>query len=982
MKLILKLALFAMVMVSFHLQAQPTTLLGAETLGSAVDPIIINVNPASLPAVTPWQPGDPIKEVPMQQGKVLNAPVREPRGYGLDPLLDRQLEASRNAQGGDTGFDTLLINQAGLGFSGVNPSDTIGDVGNDYYIQMINTGSGAGSIEVLILDKTDGSQAIPPFNLADLAAGAGTSCGGGRGDPIINFDETADNGPGNAPGRWVLSEMNNSSFCVYISQTSDPTSGQWFLYEFASATGGLPDYPKYGVWPDAYYIGANEGPRQYALDRVNMLAGNTARAPQVFQGTGLPGFGFQHIMPVDWDGDIEPPAGSPGLFMRHRDTEIHGPAGLPSSDIIEMYEFVPDFDNSANSTFTGPINVTVNEFDSEFCNLVFSGCLTQPNSGTTLFALLQPIMWRAQYRNFGDRQSIVANMVTDVDGNDVGGVRWFELTNTGTGWSLEQDGTVSENDGISRWMASVAQDETGNIVAGYNVVGVGGAGTADDVFPGMRYNGRSIADPAGTMPQGEVSIIEGSAPNGSIRYGDYTSLNVDPVDGCQFWFTAQHNQSGQWSTQIGSFRFDACGEPGFTLSASNSNQQVCVPDDLQDVTINVGSINDFVNPVTLSLQAPPGGVSGSFSVNPVVPGNSSVASISIDNTAALGDNLITILGTAASADDRTTTIVAEVFNATAAAPLLQFPEDAEVGVAPAPLLNWDGVAQAADYQVEIATDPSFANVVYQATEVNTSHQVDTSLALLTTHYWRVTANNPCGLGTASTPFSFTTADLPPVLLVDDDDNGPDVQQIYVDALNALGIQFDLFDTGNSDNEPGAEMLGYDAVIWFTGDEFGGAAGPGAAGEATLANFLDSSGKCLLLSSQDYIFDRDQTAFMTTYLGFSAADSDDGNYTSVTGAGDFTGLGPYALNYAAAGLSDFSDILTIAGDGQLLLEGNNGNDAASGNPDFNTLFTSFPVAAIGSAADREALIQNFLDNICPDLGLPEVFFTDGFETPDL
>jgi hypothetical protein len=41
-----------------------------------------------------------------------------------------------------------------------------------------------------------------------------------------------------------------------------------------------------------------------------------------------------------------------------------------------------------------------------------------------------------------------------------------------------------------------------------------------------------------------------------------------------------------------------------------------------------------------------------------------------------------------------------------------------------------------------------------------------------------------------------------------------------------------------------------------------------------------------------------------------------------------------------------------------------------------------VAAIGSAAYREALIQNFLDNICPDLGLPEVFFTDGFETPDL
>ena len=982
MKLMTRLALLAMTMLAAQLPAETTTQVGAEILGGAVDAIIIDIDPATLPPVKQWQPGDPIKEIPMQQEKIHNPPQREPRGFGLDPLLYRQLEVTRNSLGGDAEFGNLLINQAGLGFSGASPSDSVGDVGNEYYIQMTNSAFGAGSIKVLVLDKTDGTRAIPPFNLADLAAGSGSNCANGIGDPIINFDETADNGPGNLPGRWVLSEMNIQSFCVYVSQTSDPTSGQWFLYEFASATGILPDYPKYGVWPDAYYIGANEGPRQYALDRINMLAGNTARAPQVFEGTGLPGFGFQHIMPVDWDGDIAPPAGSPGLFMRHRDTEIHGPGALPNSDIIEMFEFVADFDNPGNSTFTGPINITVNDFDSEFCDLAFTGCLTQPNSDTTLFALLQPIMWRAQYRNFGDRQSIVANMVTDVTGTDIGGVRWFELTNSGSGWSLNQDGTVSEDDGISRWMASVAQDETGNIVAGYNVVGVGDPGTADDVFPGMRYNGRSIVDPVGTMPQGEVSIIEGSAPNGSVRYGDYTSLNVDPVDGCTFWFTAQHNQSGQWSTQIGSFRFDACGEPDFTLSASNAQQQICIPDDLQDVTVNVGSINDFVNPVTLSLQAPPTGVSGSFSVNPVIPGNASVGSISIDNTAATGDNLITVLGTATGADDRTTTVLAEVFDTLPDALLLQAPADGEPGVASAPLLSWNGVAQTADYLVEIATDPAFANIVYQANEANTSHQVTDALALLTTHFWRVTANNPCGAGAASAAFSFTTRDLPPVLLVDDDDNAPDVQQIYADALNALGIQFDLFDTGNSDNEPGAEMNAYDAVIWFTGEEFGGAAGPGATSETTLASYLDGGDKCLLLSSQDYISDRGQTDFMADYLGFSNAVSDDGDYSSVTGAGDLSGLAPYTLNYGAAGLTDFSDILTVAGDGQVLLEGNNGNDAAAGNASFNTLFTSFPLAAIGSATEREELLLAFFDNICQSFLLDEVFFSDGFETPEL
>ncbi len=747
-----------LLLATCQLHAQ-TTIVGAEALGGAVDPVIINIDPASLPAAAQWLPGDPIREIPMRQEKNFNPPPREPRGFELDPLLDRQLQATRNALGGDAGFNTLLVNRAGTNFTGVNPSDTVGDIGNDYYVQLVNTGSGNGSTRVLILNKADGTLAIPAFNLADMAVGSGTGCTSGAGDPIVNFDETADNGPGNLPGRWVLSEFTNSSFCLYISQTADPTSGQWFLYEFISETGGLPDYPKFGVWPDAYYIGANEGPRQYALDRINMLAGITARGLQVFQGTALPGFGFQHIMPVDWDGDSAPAPGSPGLFMRHRDTEIHGPGGLPTSDIIEMFEFVADFDNAANSTFTGPINVAVSEFDSEFCNLVFSGCLTQPGSSTTLFALLQPIMWRAQYRSFSDRQSIVANMTTDVDGNDIGGVRWFELTNTGSGWSLAQDGTVSENDGISRWMASVAQDEAGNIVAGYNVVGVGAAGTADDVFPGMRYNGRLVSDPPGTMPQGEVSIIEGAAPNNSIRYGDYTSLNVDPVDGCTFWYTAQHNQTNQWSTQIGSFRFDACGEPGFTLSASNAQQQVCIPDDLQDIDINVGSVADFINPVTLSLQSPPTGVSGSFSTNPVVPGNSSIASISIDSSAALGDNLITLLGTAAGADDRSTTVLATVYNVLPASPVLNTPGNNASNTVFRPVFSWNG-DNANSFVLDLATDPDFNNVVFTTTVTESTATVAADLDSNTQYYWRVRASNACGSSTVSQTFTFTTMPAP------------------------------------------------------------------------------------------------------------------------------------------------------------------------------------------------------------------------------
>jgi len=983
----LVLCLSLLFISSLVIAQETTTTRSAETIGSAVEPIIINIDPATLVKPKKWQPGDPIKDVPLQISKGVNPPPREPRPVGLDPLASQQFLATEQNRGsGDPDFGNIIINVQGSPFTGSSPSDTVGDIGNNFYVQAVNAG-GAGGSAITILDKTDGSLALT-FILESLAAGSGTTCAVGAGDPIVNFDETADNGPGEAPGKWVITEFTApgvNTLCVFVSVTSDPTTGNWFLYEFNSTTGGFPDYPKYGVWPDAYYLGANEGPQQYALDRVNMIQGLTARPLQAFGAPGLPGFGFQHIMPVDWDGDLEPPLGAPGLFMRHRDTEIHGPAGMPDEDIIEIWEFSVDFDDATNSTFTGPINVSVAEFDSEFCGGIFAGCLAQPGSATTLFPLFQPIMWRAQYRNFGGFQSIVTNLATDVTGTDVSGVRWFELRDIGTGYSTFQQGTISEpgsvngTDGISRWMASAAQDEAGNIAVGYNAAGLGDTGAADDVFPGMRYNGRLAVDPLGTTPQGEVSIIEGLAPNNSSRYGDYSALTVDPVDGCTFWYTAQNNPAANYSTQIASFRFASCGDPGFSLSAENAQQQVCAPDDLADITINVGSIADFTNPVTLSLDSPPTGFSANFTVNPVIPGNSTIAQISVSGAALTGENLLTVQGTAAGATDRTTSIIAEVFNAAPGVTTLLLPADGSINVDLAPILEWTASSQGNEYLIEIATDSGFTNVIYNATDTETVHQVGIGLDALVTYFWRVTPNNTCGEGISSSTFSFTTRDIPPVLLVDDDDNGPDTQSFFANALTSLGIPFDVFDTNNTDNEPGSEILAYDAVIWFSGDEFGGAAGPGGDAETELANFLEMPNKCLFLSSQDYFFDRGLTGFMTTYLGISAAVSDTGNYASVTGEGSsFSGLGTYTLDYPASGLADFSDILTI-GDGELSFDGDNDNDAASGNPAFNTVFLSFPFEAIDGADNREEVLQTFFDTNCQLGGLSEDFFSDGFES---
>ncbi len=548
-----------------------TTRVGAEFVGETVTPVTVTVNLANGTKPNQWKPGDPVKEIPMRfrRPKGWERPEALPRGYGIDPLALKQWDATpSNGFGGGAQFDTPLVNVDGLDFTGVNPSDTNGDVGIDHYVQSINNSASSG---ILILNKADGTTAAQ-FVLDDIAAGSGTGCGGGRGDPVIMYDQYVDNGPGNPKGRWVLTEFTSTSLCIYISVTESPigptNDSTWHIYEFNSASGGLPDYPKFGVWRDAYYMGANESNRQYAFDRDNMINGDPARGYQVFSTVGLPGFGFQHLMPADADGETLPPAGAPGIFMRHRDAQYHGD---PGSDVLEIWEFTTDFDNPGNSAITGPINIDVSDFDTNLGGTNFGDLsVPQPDGATNLFPLKQPLMWRVQHRTLDDKQYLIGNMTTDVNGNDYHGVRWWILerpaASTAGGWILSDEGTYTSGDGITtgdgvhRWMASAAMDGSGNVAIGYNTSSVAGNNnSAADVYAGMRYAGRLASDPAGTMPRGENSIIEGTASNSSGRYGDYTSLSVDPVDECTFWYTAQYNTSGNWSTRVASFRFEQCG---------------------------------------------------------------------------------------------------------------------------------------------------------------------------------------------------------------------------------------------------------------------------------------------------------------------------------------------------------------------------------------------------------------------------------------
>jgi hypothetical protein len=364
-------------------------------------------------------------------------------------------------------------------------------------------------------------------------------CNSGLGDPIVLWDQEAN--------RWLLSEFSSSGnrLCVYISQTAD-ASGAYFAYQFIATN--FPDYPKYGVWPDAYYVGTNENnPAVYALQRSAMLTGAPAAVQRFVALPELSGFGFQMLPPADWDGATAPPAGAPAVFVRHKDSEAHGSPG--AADTIELFEFHVDFATPANSTLTGPIGINVAEFDSDLCGLNVFSCIPQPSGTQPLDPVQQIIMHRPQYRNRTSHQAIVGSFAVDVTGTNRAGVRWFELRKIGAGpWTLFQEGTQSI-DTTNRWMSTIAMDVSGNIALGYNV-------SSSAVFPGLRYTGRLAGDTAGTMGA-EQLVIAGTASNGSTRYGDYSSINVDPVNDCTFWLTGMFNAAAQWSTRIATFRFPA-----------------------------------------------------------------------------------------------------------------------------------------------------------------------------------------------------------------------------------------------------------------------------------------------------------------------------------------------------------------------------------------------------------------------------------------
>ncbi|MEZ5440894.1 MAG: hypothetical protein R3F15_05345 [Lysobacterales bacterium] len=636
--------------------------------------------------------------------------------------------------------------------SGVAPPDPVGDVGPDHYVAMSN-------LFFQIYDKS-GTSLFGPAANNTLWSGFGGACENeNSGDPIVLYDQFAD--------RWLLTQFTSAGpewfNCVALSQTSDPT-GAYFRWAFTTG-GNFPDYPKYGIWSDAYVISTREfaggssytGVGAYAIDRDAMIAGNPNPVViDFFVDRTTPRLVGDGLLPADIDGSELPPNGAPHYMLGTQDDG--GPYGA-TEDALLLWKFVIDFDTPANSSFTLTDTLPIANFDTQFSACSGRSCI--PQMGTTnrldILSYRQRPLHRLAYRNFGTHESLVTTQ--SVEGaTGIAGMRWWELRDPDGTPVIFQEGTFvpGATDGVHRWMGSAAQDSSGNIAIAYSA-------SSATMFPSIRYSGRLVGDPLGTLDQGEESIIEGTGAQtaGGSRWGDYTSLNLDPLDDCTFWHVNEYvptTSSSGWRLRIGAFRFDECGAPGFVLGTPVGQQSICVGTDAT-FGVNVTAIGGFAGDVDLVATGAPAGTTASFSVNPVTAPGSSDLTITNTGGAAAGSYPIDIVGSSLGVDSRTRTVTLDVFDAIPGVPVPSMPADMATAVEFRPAFSWSDTG-AQSYHFELATDPAFTDVILDSVVATTTLAPDFDLNSNSTFYWRVSAANICGDSASSTVFSFTTAPAP------------------------------------------------------------------------------------------------------------------------------------------------------------------------------------------------------------------------------
>ncbi len=475
----------------------------------------------------------------------------------------------QSAAGGGSSF-SIGANSPGLGldFSGFDtnfnyPDDNIA-VGQDQIVQVVNN-------SVAVFDKS--LNPLVSVSIDEILGQLGGDCATGapEGHPIAQYDRTA--------GQWLIAENvvsaepYSGTACIAVSTSSDAT-GNYYGYEF-SLGDGYPDLSKWSAMPSGFFqsndnFGADgvtyQGAYECAYDRVTMEAGGDA-AQVCFLLTPAD---FA-LLPADLDSAQPPPLGQDEFLF-----------SLWDSSDLSLYSFHTDWSNPNNAFMTGSGGSQLFPVPAftPACNGQYLGaCVPQLGNPDLLDVLGDRLLYRVAY--YDDvpvrvpvsavpvhfQHWLIAHDVTASGGNTA--ERWYEVfaptrTTEVTNIHLLQSGTYAPDDTTHRWTGSIARDSAGDILLGYSA-------SSTTIYPSIAITGRTLNDPNGTM-EAELPVISGGGPYNDFfdrnlnRWGDYTSMRLDPADNCTFWYTNEYYSATgllgrNWSTQINSAQFSDCAPP-------------------------------------------------------------------------------------------------------------------------------------------------------------------------------------------------------------------------------------------------------------------------------------------------------------------------------------------------------------------------------------------------------------------------------------
>ncbi len=456
-------------------------------------------------------------------------PVPHFSAGGIDSVLQSSPATTSATVTTGVGFDGVGTTMSGFTMTG-EPSDSNLSVGATQVALWVNS-------MYAIWDKTGVLQFGPtngntPWQGSSIANGRCAS--DNSGDPIVLYDKQNK--------VWIFSQFAVSTTpyyqCIAISTGSD-ARGPYNLYA-ASFGSYFNDYPKIGVFDGNYYFTFNlfyhgrtfSGADLCVVNGAAVRAGTSASMTCTNVGKSYGG-----VLPADVDGasgatgtTSPPPSGTPEYFLNF---------GSNSLNVWRM---------TSSGSLSGPTNIPVAAF-SEACG--GGTCIPQAGTSQQLDSLGDRLMYRLSYRNFGSYASLLVNHSVAASGPT--GVRWYELRDSGSGPSVYQQGTFAP-DSNYRWMGSIAQDKQGNIAAGYSV-------SSSSIDAGISLASRAPTDSLGILGSEQTILTSTNYQSGHSRWGDYTSMSVDPSDDCTLWYTNQYMPASgdfKWATHINSFKLGTC----------------------------------------------------------------------------------------------------------------------------------------------------------------------------------------------------------------------------------------------------------------------------------------------------------------------------------------------------------------------------------------------------------------------------------------